>query len=268
MIRSLYSATSGMRNQQVRMDVIANNIANISTNGFKSGRVNFAEIISQDFRGNSISQVGSNTNNPSQIGLGISVSSIDNNFGQGGLQSTGRVLDLALVGDGFFMVASSNEDIADDTDIYYTRDGALYVDQDGYLVNSSGLYVLSDEKEAIQMLEDPDTESIENIKIDSDGSVFVNSTPLDVKIGVAVFNDPEGLAKAGGNLYKSPDITTIMPVEEPSGYVVQSGTLEMSNTDLTTEFANLITTQRGYQASARVITTSDTMLGELIDLKR
>jgi len=271
MIRSLYNATSGIKNHQIRMDVIANNIANVNTTGFKSGRVNFAEIISQDYKGSSISQVGVNTNNPSQIGLGISIASIDNNFALGGLQTTGRALDLALTGDGFFVVAASNDGTPEDEDIYYTRDGAFYVDKDGYLVNSAGLYVLDKDNEGIQLVSlvsDPAADNIQVIKIDTNGQIYVNDALTDKQIGVAIFNNPEALAKAGGNLYKSPDVDNIKPVENPAGYVIQSGVLEMSNTDLASDFSNLIVTQRGYQANAKIVTTSDQMLGELIDMKR
>lgn len=266
MIRSLYTASSGMRNHQVRMDVIGDNIANVNTTGFKSGRVNFSEILSQSFKGNSYSQAGANVSNPAQIGLGVAISSIDNNFAQGGLQTTGRVLDLTLVGDGFFKVSPTSD--GGDDQSYYTRDGAFYINNDGYLVNSTGLFVLDKDNSSIQLVTDPDTTTIETLSIDKDGGITVNGAALDQQIGVDAFNSPEALAKAGGNLYMNPDETNITPVEDPTGFVIQSGALEMSNTDLTAEFTNMITTQRGYQANARVITTSDSMLGELIDLKR
>ena len=258
-----------MRNHQVRMDVIGDNIANVNTTGFKSGRVNFSEILSQSFRGSTYSQVGANISNPAQIGLGVTISSIDNNFAQGGSQTTGRTLDLELIGDGFFEVSPKSD--TDDT-TYYTRDGAFYIDNDGYLVNSSGLFVLNQDQEKIQF-PSTDTDTIENISIDKYGIISYidkstgEKTDLET-IGVAIFNNPEALAKAGGNLYMNPDETNITPVEDPTGFVIQSGALQMSNTDLTAEFTNMITTQRGYQANARVITTSDQMLGELIDLKR
>ncbi|MCL6639497.1 MAG: flagellar hook-basal body complex protein [Firmicutes bacterium] len=266
MIRSIYTASSGMRNHQVRMDVIANNISNVNTTGFKSGRVNFAEMLSQSYLSNAYTQVSGNTQNSSQIGLGVSVSAINNNFSQGDLQTTGRVLDVAIAGEGFFMVTPSSDSIQDDN-IYYTRDGDFYINKDGYLVNSSGQFVLDDQKQVIT-ISDPAT-AISSLSIDTDGNVKVNGQQT-AKIGVAVFNNPEVLAKMGGNLYKNPDPANITPVLNPAGeiYKIDSGTLEMSNTDLTTEFSNMIMTQRGYQANARVITTSDQMLGELVDLKR
>jgi flagellar hook protein FlgE len=256
------------------MDVIGDNIANVNTTGFKSGRVNFSEILSQSFRGSTYSQVGANISNPAQIGLGVTISSIDNNFAQGGSQTTGRTLDLELIGDGFFEVSpmesesASPPDNPDDT-TYYTRDGAFYIDNDSYLVNSSGLFVLNQDQEMIQF---PNTDTIESISIDKYGRISYidkstgEKTDLET-IGVAIFNNPEALAKAGGNLYQNPN-PGITPATNSTGYIIQSGALEMSNTDLTAEFTNMITTQRGYQANARVITTSDQMLGELIDLKR
>ncbi len=127
MIRSLFSGVAGMKNHQVRMDVIGNNISNVNTIGFKSGRVNFQDTLYQMLK-----SAGASTN-PAQVGLGTSLAGISNNMNAGGLQSTGRVLDLAINGNGFFKVidpVSGKE--------YYTRDGVFYIDQNGYVVNSSG----------------------------------------------------------------------------------------------------------------------------------
>jgi len=266
MIRSLYTAISGMRNHQVRMDVTGNNIANVNTTGYKTGRANFSEILSQNIKGASVSHVGVNSYSPSQVGLGIATSSIDNNFAQGGLQATGRVLDLAIVGDGFLMI----KDSADSEKTYYSRDGALYLNNEGYLVNSAGLYVLDSSGAQIDLGTD-----VESIRIDKDGNIYKNSeTDPAATIGIRIFVNPEGLAKVGGNLYEVPtgsdmeDYAVTKDDTNGESTVVQSENLEMSNVDLTTEFANMIITQRGYQANARVITTSDQMLQELIDLKR
>ncbi|MCL6560658.1 MAG: flagellar hook-basal body complex protein, partial [Firmicutes bacterium] len=127
MIRSLFSGVTGMKNHQIRMDVIGNNIANINTVGFKRGQVNFQDTLYQVLK-----SAGASTN-PIQVGLGVAVSSIINNMNPGALQLTGRTLDLAINGDGFFKVRdpmSKNE--------YYTRDGVFYIDQDGYIVNADG----------------------------------------------------------------------------------------------------------------------------------
>jgi flagellar hook-basal body protein len=125
MIRSLFSGVSGMKNHQIRMDVIGNNIANVNTSGYKAGRTNFQDTLYQ-----SVKNSGINTN-PAQAGLGITVSAINSNMNQGGLQSTGRTLDLAISGSGFYKVTDGVRD-------YFTRDGVFYIAQDGSIVNSSG----------------------------------------------------------------------------------------------------------------------------------
>ncbi|HHW43962.1 MAG TPA: flagellar hook-basal body complex protein [Desulfotomaculum sp.] len=127
MIRSLFAGVAGMKNHQIRMDVIANNISNVNTVGFKSGRANFQDTLYQTLK-----SAGTSTN-PAQVGLGVSLAGISNNMNPGGLQSTGRTLDLAINGDGFFKVIDPGSGKE-----YYTRDGVFYIDQNGYVVNSSG----------------------------------------------------------------------------------------------------------------------------------
>lgn len=129
MLRSLFSGVSGLRIHQVRMDVIGNNIANINTIGFKAGRVNFYEMLNQTIQGARAPSEGLGGTNPLQIGLGATVGSIDTIFTQGNLQFTGRITDLAIQGDGFFVVSDGQK-------TYYTRDGGLAVDSTGSLVHS------------------------------------------------------------------------------------------------------------------------------------
>lgn len=247
MIRSLYSGVSGMRAHQTRMDVIGNNIANVNTTGFKASRVNFQEMLSVSL-------------NPFQIGLGESVSSIDSFFTQGAMQVTGRALDMAIDGNGFFMVqeAQSGQN-------YYTRDGAFYLNGNGDLVNSAGLYVLDSSGNPINL-----GTGINSLSIDKHGNIYINGSNSPTAVmGISEVDNPEGLTRAGNNLYVVPDNATNpgVPMDGNRGALL-AGSLEMSNVDLTNEFADMIVTQRGYQANARVITTSDQMLQELIDLKR
>ncbi|MTI80186.1 MAG: flagellar hook-basal body complex protein [Firmicutes bacterium] len=131
MIRSLYAGVSGMKNHQVRMDTVGNNIANVNTTGYKAGRVNFQDTLYQTVRS------GGDGRNPAQVGSGMSVGSISNDFTQGGLQNTGRTLDLAIDGNGFFIV----KDEAGNQ--FFTRDGVFYLDDQGYMVNGDGLRVQS-----------------------------------------------------------------------------------------------------------------------------
>lgn len=131
MIRSLFSGVSGMKNHQIRMDVIGNNIANVNTSGYKAGRATFQDTLYQTIRS------GGKSTNPAQAGLGINVAAINTFMKPGGLQSTGRTLDLAINGTGFFKVTDGVEE-------YYTRDGILNIDQEGYLVNSSGYRIVGE----------------------------------------------------------------------------------------------------------------------------
>ncbi|MEW6725541.1 MAG: flagellar hook-basal body complex protein [Bacillota bacterium] len=305
MIRSLMAGVAGLKSQQIRMDVIANNIANVNTTSFKSGRVLFTELLSQNIRGNSTSQIGVNSINPAQVGLGVTVSAIDCLFGQGSLMATNRVLDLTVDGNGLFVLASFDpndvqggvvSDGAVPTKNFYTRDGAFYVNEAGYLVNSSGLYVLGNSQDiapdlaafddtarAPIRLYDPTTHGLETIRITSDGGIWVTvyddtgtrSSGYIGTIGLDNYPNPENLIKLGFNLLEVPVDDQNVPTSTGWGAPESggrgkalSGNLEMSNVDLSTEFSNMIITQRGYQASARVITVSDDMLRELIDIKR
>lgn len=259
MIRSLYSGVSGIRNHQLRMDTVSNNISNVNTTGFKTARANFQDSLNQVLRG------GGSGRNPMQAGTGITVGSIGTKMEQGPLQMTGRILDLAIQGTGFFRVS-------DGTNEYYTRDGAFFIDNNNYIVNSGGLRLQNDGGDMVF------DATVASLSVDKTGQItyFTTDDPNTANTGLAIqiytFTNQEGLTKAGNSLYKyDPSVTGEPAVHTPgsdgSG-TIESGYLEMSNTDLSEEFTSMITTQRGYQANARVITVSDTLLEELIQLKR
>src|SRR6266540_591228 len=124
----MFSAISGLRGHQIMMDVIGNNIANVNTVGFKSGRVNFQDIVSQLYRGATSPQGGLGSINPAQVGLGVTVAGIDILHTQGNLQSTGKLTDMAIQGDGMFVLSDGSRN-------YFTRDGAFDISLDGSLVN-------------------------------------------------------------------------------------------------------------------------------------
>ena len=128
MMRSLYSGVSGLKNHQTRMDVVGNNISNVNTTGFKSGRVTFADTLSQTLSGASLAADGKGGTNPKQIGLGSSVSAIDTLFTDGSVQSTGVNTDLCMSGNALFVVAS---DSGSAKDVYYTRNGNFKFDSSG-----------------------------------------------------------------------------------------------------------------------------------------
>ncbi len=409
MLRSMFSAISGLRGHQVMMDVIGNNIANVNTVGFKSGRVNFQDILSQTFRGASAPQGGLGSINPAQVGLGMTVAGIDVLQTQGNLQSTGRLTDMAIQGDGFFVLSDGSRQ-------YYTRDGAFDIGLGGNLLNSaSGLKVqgwvaatgggidtttaptdviipigtrttaLATATSAISgnldasaaagtttsttlnvydslgirhSLKITFTKTASNswdwaasadpadtgtsststgtlsfnadgtyaaatgspISIDlTNGATSPVALPLDLEdmtqyqgasalngstdgfssgtlvtftigsggditgvfsngqtqllgqISMGSFVNPGGLLRQGQNLFgassASGDVSIGLPGQGGRG-TVTTGSLEMSNVDLATQFTGMITAQRGFQANGRVITTSDEMLQELVNLKR
>lgn len=413
MQRSLYTAVSGLRNHQVKMDVIGNNIANVNTTSFKAGRVRFQDILSQNLRGASAPQGGRGGINPAQVGLGMTVGAIDTIHTQGSLQSTGRITDLAIQGNGFFVVSDGNN-------ISYTRDGAFSLGPDGYLVNaangfkplgwaadafgnistdgplqalnipigekvttrptqnlifSANLNALTDEgvdgpHHTTEVLvydsqggihtvevhfektaenewtwtaywviegEDPDElgggtlifdtygnldeeasdipeftlapDGVEEITIQSDFSNVtqvvgrsnalvryqdgfpagelesfmigktgivsgIYSNGLVVALGqvaLASFANPEGLVKAGSNMYQlsaNSGQPRIGAAGDDGRGLIETATLEMSNVDLSNEFTEMITTSRAFQANSRVISTSDDLLQEIVNLKR
>ncbi len=285
MIRSLFAGVAGMKNHQIRMDVIGNNISNVNTVGFKSQRANFQDMVYQMIKSPSAptqDTSGAGSVNPSQVGTGVIVAGIGTNMEQGPLQGTGRTLDLAIQGNGFFQVTGAGNRTL------YTRNGIFYIDKNGFLVDSNGNLLTGKGTDnttgSIQFVDSSGNAAVVgSISIGKDGKITAYDpagTQLQFKIGsnqranayIALFTfpNPEGLKKAGQNYFEktvasgteSPMDNATMTTEIASGY------LEMSNVDLTDEFTNMITTQRGYQASARVITVSDTMLEELINLKR
>lgn len=267
MLRSMYSGISGLKNFQTKLDVIGNNVANVNTHGFKKGRVIFKDIFSQTTAGASGPTNTRGGTNPQQVGLGSQISTIDTLHGGGSIQFTGNTLDLAIEGDGFFIVMDE-----DGGNQYYTRAGNFYLDHDGYLVDGDGRYVKG-EGGRIQI-----PEEATSLSIGQDGAVNVvvdNVLEPAGQILMATFSNPGGLEKVGGNLYQVsansgdpyPDEDGGIPTEDGIG-AIKSGSLEMSNVDLSEEFTEMIVAQRGFQANTRTITTSDEILQELMNLKR
>lgn len=270
MLRSLYAGVSGMRNFQTKMDVIANNIANVNTTAFKSGRVRFQDMLNQTISsGSSPSEDGGMGGiNPQQIGLGVKVGAIDTIMTGGALQPTNRDLDLAIEGEGFFAVSLDDSGEI----VRYTRDGAFYKDAAGNLVNASGYYLLDTSGDIITIDED----GLDSFSISNNGdiiAVYGGQADTIATIGIVKFSNPEGLVKMGNSTYAASSNSSIelpdagVPGEEGHG-VIRQGFIEMSNVDLANEFTEMIITSRAYSANSRSITTSDEMLQELINLKR
>ncbi len=288
MLRSLSSAISGLQSFQQRLDVIGNNIANVNTTGFKGARVGLSDSFSQTLRSSSAGTGGSSGTSAMQIGLGVTIQSINNIYTQGALARTGVGTDLAVTGNGYFVVRdpiSTNE--------FVTRAGDFRMDATGYLVTNTGMRVQGYEDSGLTSVGDilidttgmPATSdplsSMVSFAIDGEGYVNVNLSDgtqfVRGQILMQSFSDPQGLTKEGDNLYSGIGAAGPLggagsPTAAPPGTNglgrIQAGALELSNVDLANEFTNLITTQRAYQANARIITTSDEMLQELVNLKR
>lgn len=269
MLRSMYSGISGLRNFQTKLDVIGNNISNVNTYGFKKGRTIFKDLISQTVAGATAPGDGTTRGgvNPKQVGLGSQLAAIDTIHSGGSTQFTGNTLDLAISGDGFFQVRDGEQ-------MFYTRAGNFYLDKEGFIVDSSGRYLMGDngpiqiDVEATSMAIGQNGE-VSYVMADEDAPVPAGTIQL-VK-----FSNPGGLEKVGGNLFLPTSNSGIIdegaiignPLEPGLG-AIESGFLEMSNVDLSEEFTEMIVAQRGFQANTRIITTSDEILQELVNLKR
>ncbi|MFS0775128.1 flagellar hook-basal body complex protein [Neobacillus sp. 3P2-tot-E-2] len=274
MLRSLNSGVSGLKGFQTKLDVIGNNIANVNTVGFKKGRVVFEDIFSQTVKGatgptqtpgpNPIPLSGGT--NPIQVGLGIRVGSIDTLHTPGSPTTTNIGTDLYLDGDAFFVV----EDPAQKQ--FLTRAGNFTLDSSNNLVNQNGMFVVGQDGEPINIPDQYITFSIDAngriIGVNPDGT----SEDSGLKIGTIAVDNPKGLLKAGGSLYSltpnaDPDSIATLLTNGSNAQII-SGALEMSNVDLSEELTEMITAQRGFQANSKIITVSDQILEELVNLKR
>lgn len=283
MLRSLTSAVSGLQSFQEEMDVIGNNIANVNTTGFKAARTDFAESFSDTLRSSSASSGGNSGLNATQIGLGVSTAAITNQFTQGAIAGTEFDSDLAISGNGFFVVRDTVQNVQ-----YVTRSGDFKVDDSGYLTTNNGqrvqgysdagLTTMGDVKidlTGMPATSDPNA-GIVSYSIDTQGKINVNLSDgtsfVRGQILLQNFQNPNALIKEGGNLYSGQGAAGPLPTLSAAGTsglgLIKSKSLELSNVDLANEFANLITTQRAFQANAKIITTSDEVLQDLVNLKR
>jgi len=288
MMRSMYSGVAGLRAHQTRMDVIGNNIGNVNTIGFKSSRVVFKDVFYQTLSGAGAPGANKGGTNPMQIGYGSMVSTIDIMNTRAGMQMTDRALDMYISGEGYFVV----KDNAGATN--YTRAGNFSVDSGGNLVDSSGNYVQGVMASGnvlgaapadmtgttkINIIDPTSTTSPQgtysSIAVGKDGVLSgTDSTGAIISIAqlvLAQFPNADGLTQEGSTyLQETPNSgvpTPGFPGSTGMGAMITGG-LEMSNVDLSKEFTDMITTQRGFQANSRIITTSDEMLQELVNLKR
>jgi len=260
MIRSLWIARTGLDAQQTQLDVIANNLANVSTNGFKRGRAVFEDLIYQNLR-QAGSQSSQQTQVPAglQLGTGVRPVSTARVFTQGNLQKTDNALDMAIQGQGFFQV------LLPDGTTAYTRDGSFQKDNQGQLVTADGYPVQPNITIPANAL---------SISVGQDGTVTVtqSGTAAATQIGsiqVATFINPAGLQSIGQNLFletaASGTPTPNTPGQNGAGMVSQAY-VETSNVNVAEELVSMIQTQRAYEINSKVISTSDQMLGRLTQL--
>ena len=276
MIRSLYSAVSGLRGHQTMLDVIGNNIANVNTASFKSSRVLFSDLYYQTLTSASAPTATAGGQNPTQIGYGSLVSSIDVVNSRSSFQQTSRSLDVYVAGEGYFTVQNATGGKS------YTRLGAFSFDPNGNLLDSDGNKVMGQTTTGTTMTTTPAPITIANFSNYTSVSILPNGTISAIdsttgavaelgQLAIAVFQNPNGLQQQGTSYYaetgNSGAPTYAVAGSATAGALV-SGGLEMSNVDLSKEFTDMIIAQRGFQANARVITTSDQVLEELVNLKR
>ena len=257
MIRSLWISKTGLDAQQTNMDVIANNLANVSTNGFKRGRAVFEDLLYQTLRQPG-AQSSQQTQLPTglQIGTGVRPVATSRVFTQGNLQQTGNSLDVAINGGGFFQV------LLPDGTTAYTRDGAFHVDSQGQLVTASGYHV----QPAITI-----PANTLSITIARDGVISVTraGTAAPSQVGslqLASFVNPAGLQSMGENLYLETAASGSPGTNAPGSNglgLLNQGYVETSNVNVVEELVNMIQTQRAYEINSKAIQTSDQMLQKL-----
>ncbi|HUA39694.1 MAG TPA: flagellar hook-basal body complex protein [Candidatus Sulfopaludibacter sp.] len=273
MLIALDSGVSALDQFQENLDVIGNNIANVDTVGFKGASMEFADAFSQS--------LGANSSGTMQIGTGVLTAAITNQFTQGSITSTGVQTDMAVNGNGFFLVKDPVSGAE-----YATRDGEFTVDSNGYLVTSNGMRVQGYSDAGLTTLGDikvdntgapnGDASAVQSYSFSSNGTLTVmlaDGTQFTRgQILLQNFTNPQQLLKIGNNLFSN--LTVAGPLAAPTapssnglGSLV-TGSLEMSNVDLAGQLTSLITTQRAYEANTKVITTSDEILQDLVNLKR
>lgn len=262
MLRSLWTGASGMVAQQTHLDVVANNLANVNTTGFKKVRADFEDLLYQiDREPGAPVEVGSVVPTGIQVGLGTRVVGTNRMMNEGNLTETGGDYDMAIEGDGFFQV------VLPDGEIAYTRDGSWRRDGDGQIVTSNG-YLLEP-----NIVVPDDTTSI---SISPTGIVSITTVadPDQQEVGeleLARFVNPGGLKAVGKNLFRETDASgepiTGAPGDEGIGYVLHRF-IEMSNVQVVEEMVNMIVAQRAYEANSKTIQTADDLLRIANSLKR
>jgi flagellar basal-body rod protein FlgG len=261
MMRSLFTAATGMEAQQITIDTISNNLANVNTTAFKRSRANFHDLLYQTLKApGQTSSAGTMVPSGIQIGAGSRVSSVEKMFNEGAIQITNKTTDLMVKGEGFFRVQK------DDGSIAYTRDGSLNIDNQGRLVTSEGFPLVPE-------IVIPERISHDKIHVGMDGTVSARIGEEKEDLGqilLANFVNPTGMDSLGMNLYGATPASGEPIVSQPNtqgfGRIGQ-GELEGSNVNIVEEMVNMISGQRAYEINSKVIQTGDQMLQQTNNIR-
>jgi flagellar hook protein FlgE len=288
MMRGMYSAISGLKTHQVMLDVTANDLANVNTVGYKASRTSFRDSLSQLQRSSAGSASGSAGANAAQVGLGVQLGSIDNVMTNGAFQATGNPLDVAIQGKGWFRVSNATPGaggvVPAGATQEYTRAGNFTLNDQGELITQDGWRVIGRACNATTgVLAAPASDvfltiptSATDVAVSPNGAVTYLPSGGGARqyagyLSTSSFPNEPGLERAAANRWRqsasSGAAADGVPETGGLGSTV-GGVLEMSNVDMATEFTNMITAQRGFQASSRVLSTADEMLQDVVNLKR
>lgn len=283
MMRAMFAAISGLNAHQTMLDVTANNIANVNTVGFKSESASFEDALSQLEHGATATTATSGGTDAAQVGLGVTMGAIGNQMQEGAFQATGDPLNLAISGDGMFRLVQDPTTLGSGGTVsyLYTRAGNFTTDSGGDLVTQNGDYVVGYKLDATgnplvgaanetKITIPPGSQSV---SIGQNGIVSVTDatgTVTDIAaVSLATFPNEAGLQRVSDNMWSqstNSGAETANAAGQAGIGTLVPGSLEMSNVDLASEFTNMITAERGFQANSRVITTSDQMLQTLVNL--
>jgi flagellar hook protein FlgE len=299
MMRGMYAAISGLKTHQIALDVTANDLSNVNTVGYKSARTTFKDSLTQIQRSGTASNPGVGGGNPAQVGLGTQLGSIDNVMVNGAFQATGNPLDIAVSGDGWMRVGTGAPTAGNPTagvpapplGVEYTRAGNFTRNDGGYMITQDGSYVVGSTRPAgtagAQGCYINIPAGATDVAIAPDGAVsfvppagythpgalppLANGRAVAGYMTLAKFSNEGGLERVNSNRWRSTGASGPETMGTPAGNgfgQTIGGTLEMSNVDLATEFTDMISAQRGFQANSRVISTADEMLNDLVNIKR
>jgi flagellar hook protein FlgE len=287
LLGTLNTGVSALRSFSKGLEVVGNNIANVNTAGFKTSRATFSDSFSNTVRSAVPSASSAVALSSTQVGTGVKLNAVAGKFTQGALNATGVITDLGISGSGFFRVVNPVDDAQ-----YVTRAGGFRLDYEGNLVTGQGYRVQGltggtagsppATVGAIKLGTPPTGTALQSLSIDRAGNMIEfysdGSSAITNRVLLQTFNDPNELKKVGDSLFAGLEAAGPVggvalaagnngPGENGLG-VIEAGTLELSNVDLTEEFADMITMQRSFQAGSRLVTVSDTVLEDIVNLKR